>query len=75
MKRDINYDSMYLKDILATIDKAAMELMMPPRCCIDDADHDIDQENRERMWQNEGVRYFREILVDKFTLGEDEDDE
>lgn len=69
-----NYKAYYQKDILATIDKVAMELMMPPRCCCDDAEHNIDQENRERMWQNEGVRYFREMLVEEFTREKDDDE-
>lgn len=70
-----NYKAYYQKDILATIDKVALNLMVTPRCCCDDVDHDIDQENRERMWQNEGIRYFRETLVNEFTREKDDDDE
>lgn len=66
MKRDLNFESIFLKDLLQKIDEAAMASMIRPT--VSDADR-----NTAIVWHNNGVMVFRDELRLQL-LGEDKDD-
>lgn len=66
MKRDLNFESIFLKDLLQKIDEAAMASMIRPT--VSDAER-----NTAIVWHNNGVMVFRDELR-LALLGEDEDD-
>ena len=65
MKRDLNFESIFLKDLLQKIDEAAMASMIRPT--VSDADR-----NMAIVWHNNGVMAFRDELRLQL-LGEDDD--
>ena len=64
--KDLNFESIFLKDLVQKIDEAAMASMIRPT--VSDADR-----NTAICWHNNGVMVFRDELR-LALLGEDEDD-
>ena len=71
------YSSLYLSDMLAIIDKVAMDLKVTPIPIMPVNDCDqifaIKEHNLEIAWTNEGIRRMRDALV--VALREDEDED